>query len=143
MTTPNASLKSVSAWILAASLLCFGCSSGPPPPPTAKVSGKITRKGKTLPPLTVAFTAISGGIAPELRYTAAKTDGEGQYSIEKIPEAEYMVSLIEEAEVPMIGEGGRVQAAVGTPQLQKYSANSPLRTTVKGPAAEFSYDIKE
>lgn len=135
--------KFVSAGFLATSLLCVGCSSGPPAPPTAKISGKITRKGKALPPLTVAFTAVSGEIAPELRYSATKTDGEGAFSIEKIPEAEYMVSLIEDAPTPEIGAGGKVQAVVGTPQLAKYSSNSPLRTTVKGPTSEFIYDIRE
>lgn len=138
-----ASLRAVSVLILAVSLVCVGCSSGPPAPPTAKISGKITRKGKALPPLTVAFTAISGEIAPELRYSATKTDGEGQFTIEKIPEAEYMVSFIEDVAAPEIGEGGKVQAVVGTPQLAKYSSNSPLRTTVKGPTSEFIYDIRE
>ncbi len=116
------------------------CSSGPKPPPMAKVSGKITRKGKPLPPLTVAFTAMSAGLAPEFRYSTTKTDAEGKYAIEKLAEAEYMVSIIEEAP-PMAAE--KAMAMVGTPQLAKYGPDSPLRTTVKGPTSEFVYDIRE
>jgi len=126
--------------VLALVLSLPACSSGPKPPPMAKVSGKITRKGKPLPPLTVAFTVMSGGIAPDFRYSTTKTDAEGKYAIEKLAEAEYMVSIIED--VPPVDEG-KVMATVGTPQLAKYGPDSPLRTTVKAPASEFIYDIRE
>lgn len=135
--------KTLPGLVLVGLVSLCGCSSGPEVPPMAKVSGKITRKGKALTPVTVAFTAISGGIPPAYRYASAKTDAEGQYAIEKVAEAEYMVSLFEEAPAPNPAEGGKVLANVGTPQMVKYGSNSALRAPVKAPATEFSYDVKE
>jgi hypothetical protein len=120
-----------------------GCSSGPQPPSMAKVSGKIVRKGKPMPPVTVGFTALSGGIPAEYRYASVKTDAEGNYAIDPLPESEYLVSIVEEVTVPEPGAGGKVVASVGSPELLKYAHNSPLRTTVKAPGVEFNYDIPE
>ena len=127
-------------WSFAVALavaMLAGCSSGPKPPPMAKISGKITHKGKPMPPLTVAFTAMSGGIPADYKYVSTKTDGEGKYAIDALAEAEYMVSLIDDT--PPKFEG---QAIVGSPLLVKFGPESPLRTTVKAPAAEFNYDIQ-
>ena len=103
-----------------------------------KVSGKITRKGKPMAPVTVAFTAMSGGIPADFKYVKTTTDAEGKYAINELAEAEYMVSIIEDA--PPMMEG---QAIVGTPQLAKFGPDSPLRTTVKAPEVEFNYDIQQ
>ncbi len=115
-----------------------GCSSGPKPPTMGKVSGKITRKGKPMPPVTVAFTAMSGGIPADYKYVTTKTDAEGKYAINELAEAEYMVSIIEDVK-PMMEN----QAVAGTPQMAKFGPESPLRTTVKAPEVEFSYDIPQ
>lgn len=148
MTHSMPSVDRFAAFVVLLGLSTFlvgqsGCSSGPKPPPMAKVSGKIIRQGKPMPPVTVGFTALSGGIPAEYRYVSAKTDAGGNYAIESLPEAEYLVSIVEDVPAPEVGPGGKVVAAVGSPKLLKYAHDSPLRTTVKAPGVEFNYDIPE
>jgi hypothetical protein len=130
-------------FLLSMVLLASGCGSGPDLGAPATVSGKISRKGKPASNVTVGLFAISKGLPAEARYIAGKTDDKGEYKIEGVYPAEYMVTLAEDAPIPQPGANGQVAAIVGTPALAKYQTNSPLRTTVKGTEVAYSYDIPE
>ena len=118
-----------------------GCSGGPNLGDPVKVSGKITRKGKPLPDVTVGFITTSEGVPGPYRYAAGKTDAEGAYAIEKVYPGEYTVSIVQDSPPP--DASGKVMAVPGDPALAKYGMNSPLKQDVANEDLDFSYDIKE
>lgn len=118
-----------------------GCSSGPNLGDPAKVSGKISRKGKPLANVTVGFITTSEGVPGPYRYASTKTDGDGAYLIEKVYPGEYTVSIVPDSPAP--DASGKVEAVPGDPALAKYGTNSPLKAEVFGAEVEFSHDIKE
>ncbi|MDB5390920.1 MAG: hypothetical protein JWM11_6566 [Planctomycetaceae bacterium] len=119
--------------------VAVGCGGvGSPGTPVA-VKGKITFDGQPLANASIGFTAISKDIPVQYRYAASEIDSQGNYSIESVYPAEYMVSLNqgpdpdEEAKV--------VNAVAGNGKLGEYANNSPLRANVSADKTIWNFDV--
>lgn len=122
-------------------LINAGCNKGPKLPSPVPVTGKIMLKGKPVEAVTVAFSAMSGGLPGDLRHVKANTDAQGEYSMPKVYPAEYLVQVFKiDASTPT-DPAQEVADPFANSPYAAYGPDSPLRAVVTKEATRFDFDL--
>jgi hypothetical protein len=126
------------AWLLAISF-AIGCSQGPP---TGRVRGKVTFKGKPVNEGLVTFINSKEGGAAE-----AYIDKDGSYAVKNpVPVADYQVVITPLVEIKDTDPGKSPpspveKAAPDIPRKYRTPGSSPLQASVKQGENEFPFEM--
>lgn len=128
-------------WLLMACVCLGGCGQGKPPGKSVTVNGRILVNGKPMADLTVGFYALNKGVSAKYRYMSGVTDDEGDYNIGGVYPGEYMVLLIDPPAKTSFDDPNKILAVPGSPMLEKYATNSPLRADVSPDSKTHDFKI--